>query len=664
MLFLENDRMKKLITVCILILSVQLGYSQGKSISQIDKLSPKVKSTSIQHVPTKKVGVNKSNKSVTVIWTEDFSIPTFWSYLGGTNDWDVVDTMSSSLISIGFDSTINSVSGGKFALIDSDGAGAGQSQDSYIEYGGIIDCSGFLGVRLQFTTYLRQFSEVREVLISNDGGANWDTYPVLTQFGINTNSPNGYVETVNISASAGGQANVKIKFHYMGGNDWFWAVDDVMMTSIPNNEMTYSGPYFHSASLDSNATKYYQMIPQFQALADVVTASTTISNTGLVNQTNVSLNWEWTTPKSSTSVSSMPTTIASDTTDSVFVNNTMPLGTDSLGVYNWKFFVSSDSINDVEDTTLIDVEVTDTTYARTTQFTGNQSFSGFSYEIGTMFEMFDTAKVTSLNVGFGSDTRAGNIFSIRIYDTNFTQVTSKEFIEIDSNSLGTLASYAIKETLLNPGMYIVAIKVFADSTYFMSSPVVADPLTVFVDPDGSGSWYWATTSPAIQLNISSDLSTCDVIANATQTGNNEATVTVTGGIVPYTYVWNTGDSTEVVNGLNPDSTYTVYVIDGDSCVSNVATVDIISGILGLDVTNEVSVYPNPNDGSFSLNIGALNDVRKVSIYDLTGKLIEVRSFSGVRVSSQTFSINVPGGVYLLVLETESKKRYQSRIVVR
>src|SRR5690606_29867597 len=42
---------------------------------------------------------------------------------------------------------------------------------------------------------------------------------------------------INISAIAANQANVWIRFRYVGAWDWFWAVDDVEISDLPPNDL-------------------------------------------------------------------------------------------------------------------------------------------------------------------------------------------------------------------------------------------------------------------------------------------------------------------------------------------------------------------------------------------------------------------------------------------
>ena len=64
--------------------------------------------------------------------------------------------------------------------------------------------------------------------------------------------------------------------------------------------------------------------------------------------------------------------------------------------------------------------------------------------------------------------------------------------------------------------------------------------------------------PAINLSIMVSPAACDSATSC-------ATVEATGGTPPFTYMWNTGDTTETICGLSPDIYYYVTVNDANGC---------------------------------------------------------------------------------------------------
>ena len=266
-----------------------MGYSVSAQFSESTERAYEVYNENYVH-QTQRAGGPNSLASVDTIWFNDFSDTTDWSYAGSIDEWSLDTLLSPSLISQGFDDVINSASGGYFAIIDSDGSGSTGVQDAILEFtGGTIDCSASPKVQLVFQTYLRQYEENRQVLVSNDGGVVWDTIPVLTQFGINTTSSNPYIEMVDISATAGGQSNVQIKFRYEGSWDWFWVIDDAMIISIPDNELALTQE-FYNGTADLTYTNYYSMMPLKQADSAQILFGASVQNNGGADQTQAFVN--------------------------------------------------------------------------------------------------------------------------------------------------------------------------------------------------------------------------------------------------------------------------------------------------------------------------------------------------------------------------------------
>ncbi len=69
---------------------------------------------------------------------------------------------------------------------------------------------------------------------------------------------------------------------------------------------------------------------------------------------------------------------------------------------------------------------------------------------------------------------------------------------------------------------------------------------------------------AFNCNVTASISTVNVACPESTDG--QATVTLNGGTLPYTYVWNNGDSTATVTNLAPGA-YSVTVLDADGCLA-------------------------------------------------------------------------------------------------
>lgn len=78
-----------------------------------------------------------------------------------------------------------------------------------------------------------------------------------------------------------------------------------------------------------------------------------------------------------------------------------------------------------------------------------------------------------------------------------------------------------------------------------------------------------------------------------------------------------------------------------------------------DLLNEknISIYPNPTKGNFSIDLGSKFNSVKVNITDLSGRLVQSKEFKDTDLLK--LNIDAPAGIYLMKIESD-----KSRAVVR
>ncbi|MBO0512618.1 carboxypeptidase regulatory-like domain-containing protein [Streptomyces beijiangensis] len=146
------------------------------------------------------------------------SAPEGWTVVnaeGTTGGWEFDDPGNRS----------NTTGGkGAFAIVDSDKAGSGKTQDSTLTSPS-YDFSGTdlpeLGYRTSYKTFSNQKAEVE---VSSDGGTTWSTVSS------HTTAVTGSKITVPLTGYAG-KSDVRVRFHFTGKFGWWWQVDDVFIGS-------------------------------------------------------------------------------------------------------------------------------------------------------------------------------------------------------------------------------------------------------------------------------------------------------------------------------------------------------------------------------------------------------------------------------------------------
>ena len=136
--------------------------------------------------------------------------------------------------------------------------------------------------------------------------------------------------------------------------------------------------------------------------------------------------------------------------------------------------------------------------------------------------------------------------------------------------------------------------------------------------------------------------------------NGTATVTATGGILPYTFVWSPGGNTTASISGKDSGMYCCSVTDANGCVDSTCVhIKSIAGIQGISSSNgQIIVYPNPNNGQFTIE-SSISGASVVEIYNLLGEKVFTKNLSTTKGTNQINVSNQPNGVYLYRVISEN-----------
>ena len=135
-------------------------------------------------------------------------------------------------------------------------------------------------------------------------------------------------------------------------------------------------------------------------------------------------------------------------------------------------------------------------------------------------------------------------------------------------------------------------------------------------------------------------------------GNNGAIeITVTGNFVPFTYLWNTGETIQDISNLEA-GVYIIQVTDSAGCILEEEIIiesETASGIL--DIFNQPNPFHYITRVIYSLPESAKIDI---SVYDMSGRKVMILVNRKAREGWHTFTFNrnnLVSGVYYLQIQT-------------
>ena len=132
---------------------------------------------------------------------------------------------------------------------------------------------------------------------------------------------------------------------------------------------------------------------------------------------------------------------------------------------------------------------------------------------------------------------------------------------------------------------------------------------------------------------------------------------VQGGTAPYTYEWNTGETTEDLAGVSTEGIYEVNVTDANGCQLNIGTyvaLESAAGLISEAAAFTFKVYPNPSLGDVNLTWDGVV-FEKIEMYKSTGSFMEAYD---VNLTNNLSLEGLKSGMYLF------KAYYEDQVVIR
>ncbi|MFM7588983.1 MAG: hypothetical protein ACKO55_07690, partial [Bacteroidota bacterium] len=363
-------------------------------------------------------------ESTSALWTFNFNNLAGMTIQNDTNGgarWKVVSALEPNLNNQ-FGTTLNSFSGAPFALINSDSFDT-DTQDDYLTLKVGTSLVGQFGVQLSFRQYFRRFYEDHIVEVSYDS-TNWtEVYNSSNVIPTNTTIANTSLVRINISPIAANRPNVWVRFNYVGAWDWFWAIDDIEVSTLPPNDLVLEDyDIIPKIGLCYNAQ---MALPHLQ---DSLIFSAAIQNFGQNTQPNSRLNARVIGASPLYNQSSTGQSLPSNARDTVEVRPYFNLAGRPAGTYTLRMEVLSDSAdgspaNNVDTTMLLITENRVSPYYPASTNLGSLGTSSFTNNadgivLSSLFQLTSQDTVTHIRVYLRSNTVAGGFIAVSVRDTD------------------------------------------------------------------------------------------------------------------------------------------------------------------------------------------------------------------------------------------------------
>ena len=279
-----------------------------------------------------------------------------------------------------------------------------------------FDFSGETSLVLTFQQQYKNFECATTVSISADGGNNYTTVIANSdQTGFYSGDLN--FASVNISALAANQPDVRIKFHFEGLY-YYWMIDDIVIYKPNNNDLfmteaRYTAFDFMQGSSGIGKMEYSiyprTMITPFQFHADAL-------NIGNNTQTDVTLTAKVLnqTDEELATLSSTPISVTPGVSSTLVTEEYLP--SNILGPYQIDFEIEQAEEDEDQENNIVSkyYRISEYSFARDKyemdgEFTPAENFTSSHFELGNYFEgtISEPLKCTSISVAFSENSSVG-----------------------------------------------------------------------------------------------------------------------------------------------------------------------------------------------------------------------------------------------------------------
>jgi hypothetical protein len=531
--------MKKIYSI-ILCLSVFGSVSAQKTIDAAEHVTKQDNFST-----TVKPSAHTESKGA-LLWEDSFADESLWSIsIDGVNPAGWEFTTDAAVIPVGALSPMNSTSvADGFLFVNSDANNSGDFEGTPIVTNATlvnaIDLSASPFVKLSFQHNYRWWQDTRGVRVSGDNGATWDEYQLTCGVDDTGNcigceetdnypgeqsAGNPVYESIDISATAGGQSQVLIQFYY-NDNDywgWYWAVDDVKINEIDDFDAELVDVIIGSTGYWGVPLPYYQ-IPISQVAP--ITFAGIVGNVGVAD-VNATFLATYTGVYEATSDALLLAQGAQDTL--TCTTELTPPASAAVHTIEFSTITAVDEVEeDLENNVApsYTVDVNEFTYARDAgTISGGYFNSGNEYECGNIFDIYTEATIYGVDAVMSASSVEGSEVRVKLYSIDdatgdFVFITESDIYPLDAADIENVKSFPLQSptTLMAGASYLVVAATYGDGgvandMVIATSGAAAANTSYFYDGTDA-SWGWVSSTPMVRMNFNPNM------ASIVETTNN------------------------------------------------------------------------------------------------------------------------------------------------
>ena len=181
-----------------------------------------------------------------------------------------------------------------------------------------------------------------------------------------------------------------------------------------------------------------------------------------------------------------------------------------------------------------------------------------------------------------------------------------------------------------------------------------------------------TTTASFEIENPNTIQPSVDIVNATSANGMDGALSITtigGGTPPFTFIWNTGETTQSIQNLNPGD-YIVTIMDGIGCnhVFGYIISDLMTVTGESDLISSVNIFPNPVSASQVFLLGLQSEktaAMQVLLYSSAGRLtwektLDLQAGDSVR----EFPAPSVSGLYFMEIKIDGEPAGWAKIMVK